>query len=69
MLEDEVGTLREVYRNDYVTCSRCGRVDHIAVMQMTDGDALESPTGVEYLCSGCHGDIANGEQDLPADPD
>lgn len=65
MEEDELGTQRTIGHANYVTCSRCGRLEPESAMSIVPGDAFDDNSEFKYLCSTCQQELADGEQDLP----
>jgi len=63
--EDELGTQRELRRQSYVTCARCGQPVALESATIVPGDALTDQSEYQYLCPSCQEQLARGEQDLP----
>lgn len=65
MEEEEVGHMRLTGHKEYVACSRCGQPIDARAATLVPGDATETKSEYEHLCSTCQLALANGERDLP----
>jgi ribosomal protein S26 len=69
MLEDEIGLRKALGHANFVQCSRCGAAIPAREATVVTADALNSEAEYAPLCARCRDELADGEQDLPLEPE
>jgi hypothetical protein len=71
MEEDVLGTMRTISASastTYVECSRCSKMTPRRDAHLVPGTALDGLSEYEQLCPDCYAALAEGDQELPAEP-